>query len=247
MSTNPPPYYPGPGVQKKTSPLVWILAILGVFVVLVIVAVVGIGFFVAHKAKEAGLDSDMVKRNPALATIKVMAALNPNIEIVSLDEDKGFVTVHDRKSGRTFKVDFDDAKRGRFTVQEEGKGPVTVTTSGDDKNGTVEVNTPDAHMKVGGHAATFPVWVPDYPHSDAQAVFSGNTGSNESGMFAFKTKDSASKVMDFYDDKFKSEGMKIDHRVPNVLAAKHGQNSAVVLVGADEGETSVSVTFGSKK
>ena len=69
MSTNPPPYYPGPGVQKKTSPLVWILAILGVFVVLVIVAVVGIGFFVAHKAKEAGLDSDMVKRNPALATM----------------------------------------------------------------------------------------------------------------------------------------------------------------------------------
>jgi hypothetical protein len=78
-------------------------------------------------------------------------------------------------------------------------------------------------------------------------VFSGNTGSNESGMFAFKTKDSASKVMDFYDDKFRSEGMEIDHRVPNVLAAKHGQNSAVVLVGADEGETSVSVTFGSKK
>jgi hypothetical protein len=246
MSTNPPPYYPGP-VQKKTSPLVWILAILGVFVFLVIVAVVGIGFFVAHKAKEAGLDSDTFKRNPALASIKVMAALNPNIEIVLLDEDKGLVTVHDKKSGRTFKVNFDDAKRGHFTVQEDGKGPVTVTTSGDDKDGTVEVNTPEEHMKVGGHGATFPAWVPDYPHSDTQAVFSGTSGGKESGMFAFKTKDSVSRVMDFYEDKFRSEGMEIEHRAHNVLSAKQGQNSAVVMVGADDGETSVSVTFGSKK
>lgn len=247
MSTNPPPYYQQPPVQNKTSPVVWILAILGVLVALAIAAVLGVGFFVAHKVKEAGLDSDTLKRNPVVATIKVMAALNPNIEIVTLDEDKGFVTVRDKKSGRTFRVNFDDAKRGRFTLEEDGKRPVTLTTSADDKNGAVEVTSPDGAVKIGSHVAKLPSWVPDYPHSGPQSSMSSNTGDAESGMFGFKTNDSVSKVMGFYEDKFRSEGMQIDRRVPNVLAAKGDGKDAVVMVASESGETSVSVTFGSKK
>ncbi len=246
MSTNPASY-PGPGAPKKTSPLVWILAILGVFVMLVVVAVAGVSFFVAHKIKQAGLDSDTMKRNPVVATIKVMAALNPNIEIVALDEDKGYATVKDKKSGRTFKVDFDDAKRGHFTMQEEGKEPVTITTHGDDKDGGMEVHTPDSTLKVGAQAAKVPTWVPDYPHSDPQGAFSSRSGADESGMYGFKTRDSAARVMSFYEDGFKSEGMEIDRKTPKVLAAKSEKKNAVVMVDSDDGETSVSVTFNAKK
>lgn len=225
MSTYPS-QYPPPGAQRKTSPLVWILAILGVFVMLVIVAVAGIGLFVAHKVKEAGVDSDSMKRNPALATIKVMAALNPNIEIVTLDEDKGFVTVRDKKSGRTFKVTFDDAKRGKFTMQEEGKDPVTITTRGD---------------------FNVPTWIPDYPHSTPQGSFATEFSTGDSGNFTFKTKDSVSKVLSYYEDGFRSEGMEIEHKPGNVISAKRGQKSAVVMVGTGDGDSSVSVTFEAKK
>ena len=246
MSTNPA-QYPQPGAQRKTSPVVWVLAILGVVVMLMIVAVVGIGLFVAHKVKQAGLDSDTMKRNPVVATVKVMAALNPNIEIVTLDEDKGFVTVRDKKSGRTFRVDFDDAKRGRFTMQEEGKGPVTIATNGDGNNGVVEVNTPEASMKIGSQNAKVPTWVPDYPHSEPTGAFSGHTSSNAAGSYGFKTHDSVSKVMSFFEDGFRSEGMEINHKAPNVITAEKDQKNALVIVGSEGGETSVMVTFGSRK
>jgi hypothetical protein len=60
MSPAPPPPSSGPmpaPVQgKKSNALLWVLLGVGGFFVLVIVALVGVGFFVVHKAKEAGFD-----------------------------------------------------------------------------------------------------------------------------------------------------------------------------------------------
>src|SRR6266705_1081547 len=74
----PGPMYPPPQV-RKTSPLVWVLVGIGAFFLLLVIAVAGAGFFLVHKAKQAGIDPDLIKRNPALASVKMMAALNPNI------------------------------------------------------------------------------------------------------------------------------------------------------------------------
>jgi hypothetical protein len=77
----PPPQQPAPGmtpppgaaaaapvvVKRGTSPIVWVLVIvLGLFV-FGILAVVGTGFFVFHKARQAGLDPELLRRNPGLA------------------------------------------------------------------------------------------------------------------------------------------------------------------------------------
>src|SRR6266567_1979658 len=66
---------PAPGVApaaRKTSPIVWILVIvLGLFV-LGFIGVVGTGFFIARKAMRAGLDPDLMKRNPGLALTNLM-------------------------------------------------------------------------------------------------------------------------------------------------------------------------------
>src|SRR5215468_5193572 len=67
----------GAASPRKTSPIVWILvAVAGVFV-LGIVGVVGTTFFVVHKAKQAGLDTDLMSRNPGLAIAKMATAFNP--------------------------------------------------------------------------------------------------------------------------------------------------------------------------
>src|SRR5450759_1653720 len=99
MSTIPPPVPPapappgGPGAMyppppKKTSPIVWVLVGLGAFLLLVVIAVAGAGFFLVHKVKQAGLDPELMRRNPGLATVKMMAALNPNIEVLSVNENR---------------------------------------------------------------------------------------------------------------------------------------------------------------
>src|SRR6267154_1772242 len=122
MSTNVPPppgppyvppqvpMYPPPQ-PKKFNVLVWVLVGIGGFLLLVVIAVVCAGFFLVHKAKQAGLDPDLIRKNPAMASVRIMAALNPNIEILSFDEDRSKVMVRDKKSGKTYSVDFEDAKK----------------------------------------------------------------------------------------------------------------------------------------
>ncbi len=260
MSTNPPsmPSYAPQGapLRKKTSPIVWILVGLGVFFLLVVLVVVGAGYFVVSKARQAGIDTDLMKHNPALASVKMMAALNPNIEVLSLDDSKGIVTVRDKKSGKTYSVNFEDARRGRFVMQEDGKTPVTITSSGDGNAGTLEIKSADGTMKIGGGAgAKVPTWVPEYPGSTPEGAFAAQTDEGNSGSYTFKTRDSIAAVTKVYEEGFRSMGLKTTSTLTNadgktgggIVSAQADRRSAVVMVGSEDGETTVSVTFKSKK
>jgi hypothetical protein len=270
MSTIPPPVPPapappgGPGAMypppppKKTSPIVWVLVGLGAFLLLVVIAVVGAGFFLVHKVKQAGLDPELMRRNPGLATVKMMAALNPNIEVLSVNENRGLVTVRDKQSGKTYSVDFEDAKKGKFIIKEDGKDAVTVNATGDDKNGSLEVKSGDSTVKIGGgQNAKVPTWIPDYPGSTPQAAYSAQAKEGDSGMFTFKTKDPADKVAHFYEEGLKSSGMKTSSTISNAGSGTVGgmisgedesrKHSVTVLVGSEGGETTVTVNFSMKK
>ena len=86
---------------KKSNTIVWVLGGLGGCLVLVIICVAAISFFIAHKAKQAGIDTDLLKRNPALAAAKIMVAANPDVEMVSADEGRQEITVRDKQTGKT--------------------------------------------------------------------------------------------------------------------------------------------------
>jgi hypothetical protein len=257
MSTIPPSMPPPqPVAVKKVSPLVWILVGLGVFCLLIFATVIAAGFFFVHKANQAGLNPDQMRRNPGMATVRLMAALNPDIEIISYDDDKGQVSVRDKKSGKTYFVNFEDAKKGKFVFQEGGKSPVTLTTSSDGDNGALEIKSPDGTVKIGGGtAAKVPAWIPDYPSSTPIGAFSAQNGDGTSGSYQFKTKDPVEKIAKFYEEGFKSQGLRTTSTMSNadgktaggMVSGEQGNKSAVVLVGAENGETSVSVTYKSKK
>ena len=253
----PGPVYPPPS-GKKTSPLVWVLVGIGAFILLVIIAIAGAGFFLVHKVKQAGIDPDLMRRNPALATVRMMAALNPNIEVLSINEDRGLITVRDKHSGKTYSVDFEDAKKGKFIIKEGGKDAVTVNTSGDDKNASLEVKGADGTLKIGGgQNVKVPAWIPDYPGSAPQAAYSSQSKDGDSGMFAFKSQDAADKVARFYEEGFKASGMKTSSTISNAGGGTSGglisgedeskRHSATVLIGSESGETSVTVNFTTKK
>jgi hypothetical protein len=235
MSTNPPPVppMPPPGPVKKTNPLVWILGGVGGCLVLVIIVVGCFTFFVAYKAKQAGLDGDLMRKNPALAAAKIAIAVNPNLEMVSVDENRGEITVRDKKTGKVSSMTFEDAKNGKYTWREDGR---TVTFGG---------------------RAKIPTWVPDYPGSDPRASVSARGDGEESGGFTFKTSDGGDKVLRFYEDQFKASGMKITKNV----TSEDGRGSAGMLHGTDEsgrrsinaviageaGDTSVVITYQTNK
>jgi hypothetical protein len=256
MSTQPPmpppPGYPPP--PQKSSALKWILIGVGAFFVVLVLCVVGAGFFVVHKARQAGLDSDLIKRNPALAIAKMAVAANPNLETVSADEGRQEITIRDKQTGKVTTMSFEDAKKGKFVFKEDGKEAVTITSGG--PNGTVEVKSADGTAKFGGNAK-LPAWVPDYPGSDPQAAFSAQGKEGESGTFTFKTKDASDKVVKYYQDQFQSSGLKVTNNFTSqnngvatgMLIAEDDahQHTVTVVVGQDNGQSAVSVTYATKK
>lgn len=242
MSTLPPSMPPAaPAMARKTSPLVWILVGLGAFCLLTFVVVVTAGYF--------------FMRNPGLATIKMLAAVNPDIEVMSYDRELGKVAVRDRKTGKTYSVNFDEAKRGRFVLQEDGKSPVSIITSNDGDHGGVEIRSSDSTVKIGGgQPAKVPAWIPEYPNSTPVGAFSAQSADGTSGSYQFSTKDPVDKIAKFYEDGLKSQGLRTSSTMTGegntggaMISAEQGNKSAVVLVGEENGASTVSVTFKSKK
>ena len=234
------PTIPAPAVAapRKTSPLLWILvAILGLFLAGGI-AVVGAGIFFAHKA---GIDPDLMRSNPALATARMMAATNPDLEVVSSDNE-GRVTIRQRSTGKVVTMNFDELKRGKITFKETGKDSVTFETHGDGQNGSVDIKTGNESVSFGTNQAKLPAWMPAYPHSAPQGNFSASGKEGSTANFQFQTGDAAKDVVAFYERELKQAGF----RITSSTVGDSGSSSGGVLSAEDDAnKRSVMVTVGS--
>ncbi len=79
------------------------------------------GYFIMHKAKQAGFDSGLLTTNPAYAAAKMVATMNPDVETVTTDDSSGTITVRDKKSGKTTTLKFDPEKKTMVVIDENGK------------------------------------------------------------------------------------------------------------------------------
>ena len=242
----PPPYGAPPrGVPpnpaaRKTSPLVWVLIIILSLCFLGFASCAAFGLFVAHKVKQAGIDPELWRNNPSLAVGKILAATNPNLEVVRSDDRAGTVTVRDKSNGKETTMTFDQARNGKFSI-----------TADDDHGGT-------ATMQFGGavNTSNLPSWVPKYPGSEGNSTFAvkGSGGDlTEGGSFTFNTPDSAEKVIQFYRDKIQDLGMKVKVTSSTgdtsmiVATEDDDKRSLTVIASSHPGSSGVSVTYGSKR
>ena len=244
------PYSTPGGVppKKKVSPLVWILAAAAGLVLIVMLVVVAGGLFVFHKARQAGLDPDLMRSNPALAVTKFVTAMNPDVEVLSVDDRKGVIRVREKSTGKVLIMNFEDAKQGKVKFQEDGKEAVSITASGDGSSGSVEVKSPEGVARF-GQGGKLPDWVPNYPGSSPQGAFTMQGAEGENAAFHFKTSDAPSKVLGFYNDELKKAGWKVSMTASGdeggVVVAEQPaqQRTLMVTVGAGEGaEVNLSVT-----
>ena len=227
----PPPAPPAPA--KKSNIWLWVLGGLGAIILLVIGAIVVGGLFLAKTVKE-------VATNPARLA-EIIAKVNPDIEVLDVDDTKKTVRIKDKKSGEVINVSLDDVMNGKIQVSKEGGG----------KEGE------SASITFGGKA-NLPDFVPKYPGAEPQALMSGiNIGGagdkGTGGTVSFTTKDALEKVRGFYEDAFKKSGMKVE---TSAMSAEGGMMSArseddkltvAVTLGRSGDETSVVVLYGEKK
>jgi len=221
--------------KRKTSPLVWVLVVILGLLVLGGIGVIGTVAFVAHKIHQAGIDPELWQRNPGLAASKMIAAVNPNVEIVRVNDADNTITMRDKRNGRQWTMSFNDVKNGGFHMK----------MSGDDNSGG------QGSFEIGGDASKLPSWVPQYPGSKPEVAITGSSNQGTGGTFSFSTPDSAQDVMKFYQDKATELGLKTDMVVNtaeggSIAASEPNGRGLNVSVGQDSGHTRVTVIYGSK-
>ena len=241
-----------PAGPRKTSPIVWILAgVVGLFA-LGGIAVVGGGLFLVHKAKQAGFDTELMRNNPGLATAKLLAATNPDLEVVSTDEGRGLITIRQKSTGKTMTVNFDEMKHGRITFHEDGKDSVTMEAHGAGDTGSFQLKSGTESMTMGASQATLPAWIPAYPNSKPASVFSMNGKDGSSASVQFQTRDDPKDVIAFYERELKQSGFRINATLSGagsgMVSGDDRGNKRTVLVTVGNGNqgTTVSLTYSQK-
>ncbi|MEO8656939.1 MAG: hypothetical protein ABI693_00630 [Bryobacteraceae bacterium] len=218
--------------SKSTNPIVWILAAIAAIVVLLGVAAVVTGLFVAKKARDAGIDADLFRRNPGVAITRMITALNADAEIVSVDEARGTVIVRDKRNGKTVTLRFDDVKKGHIVIDTDGKESVTINS--------------DAPVKL-------PLWVPQYPGAAAKANVRVETEERDVANVTMTTPDDVRKVLDYYEREFRKQGrawkLNLTHNDSGgvIHATDEGNERIVTIVAASDGsETTINLSFSRK-
>jgi hypothetical protein len=265
MSSIPPtPQTPGgvPPAPLQSSAkssgskvLIWIVGIIAGLLLLAFASCAVLGFYAMHKVKQAGFDTNLMKTNPGLATAKMAVAMNPDAEIVSSDDGAGTIVVRDKKTGKTVTMKFDPQKKLMVVTDETGK-TTSLTTSGDGANASMEMKSPDGTVKIGAGADKAPDWIPSYPGSSPKSTYSASNGTEQSGSYAFVTKDAVDKVVTFYGDSLKSAGFAVSNltsasngKVGGMVSGEDKASKRTVVVGlsTENDGTHVNVTFSVKQ
>jgi hypothetical protein len=176
-----------------------------------------------------------MKRNPAIAMVKMATALNGNLEMVSSNERTGTVTMRDKQSGKTITYKYD---QGTKTLQIVGDNGETVTMSGDGSKGGMTVKTADGTVKYGAQSGSAPSWVPLYPGTTPQGNLSAETNGEKQNNFSFTTKDPIAKVVEYYQAQLKAGGFKV-----NVISSS--DDGGMVQAGDEANKRTVMLTVGS--
>jgi hypothetical protein len=252
----PPPQIPqaaapAPAAAKKTSPLIWVLVGCGGLVLLAAIIMLVAGVFVAKKVGSYAKDAE---KNPAMAAAKLIVAMNPELETVSTDDSAGTITIRNKKTGEVITVDLDDVKKGKIRFKNEKGESAEISASGEGETGKIEVKSDKGTMTFGaGGSAEAPDWVPAYPGSQPEGMYSAKGAQGTTAAFTFDTEDAPEKVIAFYEEKLKDAGFEVTTSTFKKGATLSGglinavaeaeKRQVHVTVSAEDAGTKVAVNF----
>jgi hypothetical protein len=234
-------------VKKPTSPLVWILAGCGGLILVAAVVMMAGGYFLAHKVKGY---AQIAKKNPAMAAAKMMVTFNPDVEIVAEDDDRGIITIRNKKTGEEITMNAEDIKAGKLKFKTDKGEEVTFEGHGEEGKGRFSVKSEKGEMTFGaGKMQALPPWVPAYPGVTPLMSVSKSSAEGIYGSYSFQTSDAAAKVLDFYEGDLKGSGFAVERSAASggvmglgSLTAKRDRGKREVNVSVIPGDNGATVT-----
>jgi hypothetical protein len=250
----PPPGAPPQTPPKKgLSPLAWVLIGCGGLIVLAMLVMGGLvaagGWFVKKQA-------DKFEKNPTLAAAELVVRLNPDLELVSKDEEHSTLTIKNKKTGEVATFSAEDAKNGKFVFKTKD-GTTVFDASG--KEGTIKVTNDKGEVATfgAGTPQNLPSWLPSYPGGTVQGMSDTTNAEGRTAAFNVTTPDPADKVIEYYETQFKNAGLKVDKTTMSsndqtaggTLTAKSDDDKrqATVIISASGQGTQATITFQEKK
>jgi len=221
---------------------------------LLLLACIGGGLLVARgcsKLKEVAGD---FQKNPTKAAATLLVKANPDLELVGTNDAKGEMTIKDKKTGEVTTMSFDQLSQGKFKVR-DAKGNETSVDASAAGKGRVVIKGADGQTMIGGAAAeiALPAWVPSYPGTATKE--GGMRIEKEgavSGMAMAESRDSVSKVKDFYDARLKAAGFKVESSIAKINGTENamvngtkedGRQKVGAIINSDQGKTSIILTY----
>jgi len=210
MTDEKKPDKKGLGTGPKIAIGCGVVAVVGI--IIIAIAVISGGLFLSKKAKEAGFDADLLRKNPALATAKMVVAANPELELVSVDEKSGTLTVRNKETGETLTADFNDIRKGRITFKTDKGEELTFSTEEagvkaevKDEKGEVE----SIEFGTSAEESKIPDWIPLY-EGELSISFTSSAGEGRTGTFSIETDASPEDVRDFYVSQLEKLGFSLE-------------------------------------
>ncbi|HEV3460084.1 MAG TPA: hypothetical protein VHG32_26360 [Thermoanaerobaculia bacterium] len=206
MTVQSPPPPAAPQAPKKgIGPLGWIGIGCGVIIVIgFIVMAAGAYLF---KTKVA----DPLRKNPGMVLAKGVIAANPDLELVSSDDEHQTLTVHNKKTNETTTLSLDDVKNGRLQVSSDGKGTASVDISqqGIAIKSKDEKGQESTFVAGAGAPKDLPAWLPAYPGATVAGGLSSKSGEASTQIYSLTTADPIDRVVAFYSDQLKNNGLTV--------------------------------------
>lgn len=252
---------PVPPKKKGLSPLAWVGIGCGTIVVLGIIVVVALGGYAIHKVRQAGLDPTMWQKNPTMAAAKLITTMNPDVEVLSTDEDAQTLTLRNKKTGETVTVNWKDIKDGKLKFSDsKGKEATISMKTPDSKSGTgsmeMKSSSGNFKMSVGSDANQLPAWIPKYKDAVPAGVTVISSDKGSTGGYSISVTDSVDDVANFYNDELKGKDFKVSRNDMTMNGKKtvtlygstdSGKGMTVIVSTGDDGKTNAAITFSEEK
>ncbi len=252
--TPPPAPPPAQPAKKGLSPVAWILIGCLGLLLLMAVAMGACGLFVAKKATEFGQE---LTENPARTMAEIAVKANPELELVSTDDDEETITVRNKRTGEEMTIDWSDFENEGISFR-SNEGEIQINNPASEGGATITMRDESgAETQVFGDSGgdNIPSYIPR-PRSASEPIgtFHSTQGDKVSGAFRFTTGDSVADVLDFYEKELEAIGFETSKATYSAGGQEGGSvggenqgdgRTLNIIVGQDDGQTLVNVTYSS--
>ncbi len=237
--------------SQGTHPLVWVAVGCGAVILLGGLAIMTAGYFAYDKAKDA---FEAMEENPVVVASKLIAAANPEIEVVEADEENRVITFRNTKTDEEYTIDFEDIEQGRINFFSDDESLSLQVEAGEDNPGSLTVTTDEGTTKFGAVADRddLPSWLPVYPGTTPVANYTSETAEERTGAYTIETEDDLEDVIDYYVTELEKKGFSIENRFTSsdgaMVTAKSSDGALTVNLAAsvDGGTVEAIVNFSEK-